>query len=103
MGINSSAFAPDVADTTTRDKYSQVRLRQANGIGGDPHKIPPGSTIKKREDEDTRFLFVNKKIVGDSKDLEYLSTAVETLLTGAGLAKGGSKVLQKSGKGLKNS
>lgn len=84
--------------TSHIDKYSQVKLRQAHG-GNLPDELPPGTTVVEKEDADeTRFLFANKNVVGDSKVLEYISTAVETLLTGPGLSKSGAKVIKKVAK-----
>ena len=46
-------------------------------------------------EEDRRFLFLNKSIVGDSPAIKYASTAVETLLTGGSLAAGAAKAAPK--------
>ena len=87
MGANPSHLAVD---------KNAVRNNIENGKA--PYSVDAHGRRPTKDDtveEDRRFLFLNKSIVGDSPALKYASTAVETLLTGGSLAAGAAKAAPK--------
>ena len=87
MGANASHLPVD---------KNAVRNNIENGKA--PYSVDANGRRPTKNDtveEDRRFLFLNKQIVGDSPALKYASTAVETLLTGGSLAAGAAKAAPK--------
>ena len=85
MGVGSTHTAHAVDKNAVRNNIENNKVPFSVDANG-RHPIKDGIV-----EEDRRFLFLNKQIVGNSDATKYASTALENLLTGGSVAAGAAK------------